>query len=256
MTATAQPPQEVFCMTCGPEAVLARDRLARTLHCPACGDVQHVPALPLFVVTGASGAGKTTVTGPLRGLLPDCEVFEADLTLQVAALGWDTWRNTWLRLAHGVAMNGRVTVLCGSLLPSQLEDLPARKLLGPIHFCNLDCPDEVLAARLRARPSWRHDSIETTIGEHERFAAWLRAHIRPSWDTSVHTPAGAAGLIAAWVRGMLAAADGQPETLSGQGADGRDHPAVFTAYPDRGAVPDLGRQPTVTAVRGARGPVR
>jgi len=41
-------------------------------------------------------------------------VFEVGLTLQVAA---------------------RVTVLCGSLMPGQLEPLPARKLLGPIHFC-------------------------------------------------------------------------------------------------------------------------
>jgi hypothetical protein len=159
-----------------------------------------VPALPLFVVTGASGAGKTTVTGPLRRLLPDCAVFEADLTLQVAALGWETWRDTWLRLAHGEALNGRVTVLCGSLLPDQLDAVPARKLLGPIHFCDLDCPGDVLAARLRARPSWRHSSLETAIAEHQRFAAWLRAHIQPCYDTSALTPDETAAQIAAWVR--------------------------------------------------------
>lgn len=62
MTVTGQPPEEVFCMTCGLRAVLLRDRLAGTLRCPRCGHIQHVPALPLFVVTGASGAGKTTVT--------------------------------------------------------------------------------------------------------------------------------------------------------------------------------------------------
>jgi hypothetical protein len=84
---------------------------------------------------------------------PDCAVFEVDLTLQVAALGWEIWRDTWLRVAHGEALHGRVTVLCGSLMPDQLGAVPARKLLGPIHFCDLDCPDDVLAARLRARPS-------------------------------------------------------------------------------------------------------
>jgi hypothetical protein len=205
---TPLPPAEVFCMTCGPDAALRRDPLERTLHCARCGDVQEVPALPLFVVTGASGAGKSTLTGPLRGLLPDCEVVEADATLQVAALGLDIWRDTWLRLAHEVALNGRVTVLCGSLLPSQLEDVPARKLLGPIHFCNLDCPDEVLAERLGARPSWRHAASDTFIAEHLRFAAWLRTHIRPSFDTSVLTPAEAAGEIATWVRTLLATGNG------------------------------------------------
>jgi hypothetical protein len=136
-------------------------------------------------------------------LLPECAVFEADLTLQVAALGLDTWRDTWLRLAHGVALNGRVTVLCGSLLPDQLDVLPARKLLGPIHFCNLDCPGEVLARRLRARPSWRHSSTETAIADHQRFAAWLRTHIHPCYDTSVLTPEEVAEHIAAWARRLL-----------------------------------------------------
>lgn len=203
MTGPVRPPAEVFCMTCGPAAALERDPGAPVLRCPRCGDVQRVPALPLFVVTGASGAGKTTVTGPLRRLLPDCAVFETDLTLQVAALGLDTWRDTWLRLAYGMALNGRATVLCGSFLPDQLDSLPARKLLGPVHFCNLDCAGDVLAGRLRARPPWRHSSTDTAIAEHRRFAAWLRAHIQPSFDTSVLTPGETAEHIAAWVRREL-----------------------------------------------------
>jgi len=203
MTAPRRLPEEIFCMTCGPDVLLRRDPRAPVLQCPRCGDSVPVPALPLFVVTGASGAGKTTIAGPLRGLLPDCDVFEVDLTLQVAALGWETWRDTWLRLAHAVALNGRVSVLCGSLLPDQLESVPARRLLGPIHFCNLDCPDDVLAARLRARPSWRHGSVETAIANHQRFAAWLRAHIQPSWDTSALTPGEAAERVAAWVQDLL-----------------------------------------------------
>lgn len=105
--------------------------------------------------------------------------------------------------AHGEALNGRVMVLCGSLLPDQLDAVPARKLLGPIHFCDLDCPDDVLAARLCARPSWRHSSSETVIAEHQRFAAWLRTHIQPCYDTSALTPDETAAQIAAWIRRRL-----------------------------------------------------
>ena len=86
-------------MNCGPDTVLERHG-GPVLHCPRCGIPQPVPDLPLFVVTGASGTGKTTITGPLRRALPGCDVFDADIILQVAALGWDNWRNTWLRLAH------------------------------------------------------------------------------------------------------------------------------------------------------------
>ena len=203
MTILERPPDEVFCLTCGPEAVLARDPAAPVLRCASCGAVTAVPALPLFVVTGASGAGKTTVTGPLCRLLPECAVFEGDLVNQIAALGWDMWRDTWLRVAHGVAQGGRPTVLCTSLLPSQLESLPARKLLGPIHFANLDCPDDVLAARLRARPAWRRTSTDEVIANHQRFAAWLREHIDPTWDTSTLTSDEVAARVAAWVRTLL-----------------------------------------------------
>lgn len=159
--------------------------------------------MPLFVVTGPSGAGKTTITPLLRGLLPECDVFEGDLTLHAAAAGYDHWRNTWLQIAHGVALNGRAAVLSGSLLPDQLEGLPARKLVGPIHFCTLDCPDDIIAARLRARPAWRGASSETVIAQHQEFGAWLRTHISPCFDTASVSPGEVAERVAAWVRGAL-----------------------------------------------------
>jgi hypothetical protein len=156
-----------------------------------------------LVVTGASGSGKSTIVDGLRRRLPQCEVFESDLILHVAALGWDAWRATWLLLAHGIALNGRATVLCGSLLPDQLEALSTRQLVGPVHFCNLDCPDAVLAERLRARPAWRGSSSEENIAEHQRFAAWLRARIRPTFDTSVLTVDEVADRVARWVVSLL-----------------------------------------------------
>lgn len=192
-------------MRCGPDVILDADPRAHLLRCRCCGTESRLPVLPLFVVTGASGTGKTAITEPLRPLLPGCLVFETDVILHVAALGWDTWRNTWLQLAHAVALGGQATVLTGSFTPDQLEHLPARKLVGPIHFALLDCPDDVLAGRLRARPAWRGTSSEAKITEHQRFAAWLRASITPCFDTSTASAADVAGQIAAWVRARLPA---------------------------------------------------
>ncbi len=189
-------------MGCGPGTNLDADPRAHRLRCPRCGCESWLPALPLFVVTGASGAGKSTITGPLRDLLPGCLVFETDVILHVAALGWETWRNTWLQLAHAVALGGQATVLTGSFTPDQLERLPARKLIGPIRFALLDCPDDVLADRLRERPAWRASSTEAKITEHQRFAAWLRARITPSFDTSTVGAAEVADRVAAWVQAL------------------------------------------------------
>ena len=191
-------------MQCGQDTAMQPGPQADQLRCPRCGTVQPLPGIPLFVVTGASGTGKSTVAEPLRARLPECMIFDTDVILHVAALGWDTWRDTWLQLAHAIALNGRATVLCGSLLPDQIEGLPARRLVGPIHFCNLDCPDAVLADRLRNRPAWRGSSKEPAIAEHQRFAAWLRTHIQPTFDTSSQPPAQVADHIANWIRPLLA----------------------------------------------------
>jgi hypothetical protein len=211
MGTATRPPDEAFCMQCGPGAVLQPDRQAPLLRCPRCGAEQRLPTHPLLVVTGASGTGETTIVAPLRRRLPDCEVFETDTILHVAALGWDTWRNTWLQLAYAIALNGRASVLCGSLVPEHLENLPARWLVGPIHFCNLDCPDAVLAERLRARPAWRASSHQAKIVEHQRFAAWLRARIQPTFDTSKLSADAVADRVAGWVQQLLAStAPGDP----------------------------------------------
>jgi ribosomal protein S27AE len=219
MSRPPKPPDEVFCMGCGPGTTLDADPVAQRLRCPRCGSESWLPALPLFVVTGASGTGKSTVTAPLRSLLPGCLVLESDVTLHLAALGWDTWRNTWLQLSHAVALGGQATVLTGSLTPDQLERLPARKLIGPIHFALLDCPDEVLAGRLRARPAWRGTSTEAKITENQRFAAWLRARISPSFDTSTASAAEVADRLAAWIQPLLPPRTHDPDCAAGSSGE-------------------------------------
>ncbi|MGH3201560.1 MAG: hypothetical protein ACRDOA_12540 [Streptosporangiaceae bacterium] len=75
------------------------------------------------------------------------------------------------RCGTAAALGGQATVLTGTFTPGQLERLPARKLIGPIHFALLDGPADVLAGRLRARPAWRGTSSPAKITENQRFAA-------------------------------------------------------------------------------------
>jgi predicted kinase len=198
-------PDEVFCMECGPGTVTEPDPTAKSMRCRQCGAQTARSDLPLFVVAGVSGSGKSTVLESLRPRLPDYELFDVDLILHVAALGWETWRNTWLQLAGAIALNGRPTVLLGTLTPGQLSELPARRLIGPVHFCLLDAPNEVIANRLRSRPAWR-GCTEEFIEKQRNFGAQLRAEITPVFDTARLDPAATAECIAAWVRAQHPAA--------------------------------------------------
>ena len=47
--------------------------------CPACNHRFRFLKLPLFVVSGAGGTGKSTVSQGLPALLPECVVLEGDI---------------------------------------------------------------------------------------------------------------------------------------------------------------------------------
>jgi gluconate kinase/DNA-directed RNA polymerase subunit RPC12/RpoP len=202
-TTSERPVQVEFCLQCGPETGLRSEGDGSQLRCPRCGWVREVSLRPLFVVTGVSGAGKTTVANLLAHMVDDCEVFDVDLILHVAALGWETWRATWLQVAHGIAQNGRSTVLCGTITPDQLDELPTRQLIGPIYSCLLDCPDAVLVERLRARPAWR-GTDEQFVTRQLGFAAWLRTRIEPSFASYAREPHAVADQVADWITSRLA----------------------------------------------------
>ena len=86
--------------------------------------------------------------------------------------------------------------MCGSLVPHEIDRLPVRPFLGPIHYANLDTTDEVWIARLRSRPAWRGWE-EKLIREHQEFAAHLRQMITPTFSTSDCTPQEVAERVAA-----------------------------------------------------------
>jgi hypothetical protein len=140
--------------------------------CPHCGYRRPFLRLPLFQVTGASGAGKTRVCRNLPAALPECVVLDQDILL--TGLPWEQHRRNWLRLAVNVHQGGRSVVFVGTQLREHYEQLPERAWFDEVHYVSLVCDDEELAARLRARPS-RRDTTDETIAEMQQFNRWLKA---------------------------------------------------------------------------------
>src|ERR687893_436135 len=147
------------------------------LICGECGHRQSSARQPLFCLAGPSGTGKSTVARALLPRLSDRFVILEQDVLWLPELSDPTdehrlFRSTWLRLAAMIGQNGRPVLLCGTVVPPELEPLPERALFTHIHYLALTCEAGVLAGRLRARPTWRRWD-EARIAETLDYAAWL-----------------------------------------------------------------------------------
>jgi broad-specificity NMP kinase len=198
----------LVCPRCGAHALTNAERAPDSTRCAACGASTPANVFPLFVVTGASGAGKTTVVPALRRRLPECVVFDKDLLWGRGTA--EQFTNNWLRIAYAVAQCGRHAVICGTIMPGDVDACEDRGLVGAVHFLNLHCGDEVRGRRLRARPPWRGVDDEYVV-EHERFARWLleSAATRfdpamPTVDTSDRSAEEVADAVGRWVERVLA----------------------------------------------------
>lgn len=147
--------------------------------CPHCGHRQRFVQLPLFVITGASGAGKTTLCLELVSrLAAECVVLESDVLwgpeFDKPEDNYRRFRDVWLRLAKNVSQTGRPVVLCGTAVPDQLEVSPERRYFTAVHYLALVCDDAVLARRLQDRPGWRQSAAPELVEKMRAFNGWLR----------------------------------------------------------------------------------
>ena len=195
----------MFCDRCGEYAVRRAGLVEEigTFRCARCHREFERRVLPLSIVTGASGAGKTSIIPPLQRLLTECGVLDKDA---MWATTWDMAYNNLLRVASALAQGGRHTVIVGTILPEMLDPLSDRCLVGMIRYANLHCDDENRARRLLTRRTWDIPDDEF-IDQHRVFAQWLLDHAATdfdppmsTFDTTSRPPGDVARDVAAWVR--------------------------------------------------------
>lgn len=120
-------------------------------------------ASPVLVLTGAPGAGKTTIAAALATMLPAFSVIDMDTLLEPAgALAgvdlrrpeaaplWPAYNDLALRIAATLAQ-ARPVLLLGPLVPDEVERAPSRHLLTSTEWAVLDCSDEARRERLEGR---------------------------------------------------------------------------------------------------------
>ena len=157
----------------------------------------------LHLLTGPCASGKSTLVPHLARLLPDVVVFDWDVLLPGLSAAADkdahTDRSTWfglhlmwLAIVESVLTGGRDVLLCG---PLRAEEITHRGPVAyPIRCAYLDCGDEVLRERLRAR-----GVTEPEVDEELSALAALRPSPCEAIPASGF-PEQSAATVAAWVR--------------------------------------------------------
>lgn len=182
----------------GPEAI-----------CAHCGHRHRFRMLPLHIVTGPSGAGKTTICASLAGTLDDVVCLESDVLWGgLAATPEDDYRgywDYWLRLAAAISQAGRPVALFGTTLPERIEPSPNRRYFSAVRYLALVCDDAGLERRLRARPAWRGCDevfIAGALAYNRRLKAEAAAGAlyEELLDITGLSVAQAAGCVAAWLK--------------------------------------------------------
>jgi adenylate kinase family enzyme len=177
--------------------------------CPNCEYRHKFIRLPLFVLTGASGVGKTATCLALVAKAKDFVVMESDILwrdeFNQPATEYRDYRETWLRVCKNISQAGRPVILCGAGVPAQFEECVERRYFSDIHYLALVCEDEVLASRLRSRPAWRASDTDQYIKEHVEFNRWLKDNARTTQppiallDTSEITVGGSVAGVEQWM---------------------------------------------------------
>ena len=149
--------------------------------CPECGYRHLFKQLPLLIVSGASGAGKSTVCHKLVGNVSKAVLLDSDILWRAEFNRPDHHRDyfeTWLRLCKNISQSGRPVVLfgAGAGVPDNIENCVERRYFSAVHYLALVCSDVALTERLRQRPEWRGSGEPAYIDDHVRFNRWFQAY--------------------------------------------------------------------------------
>jgi predicted kinase len=180
--------------------------------CPACGHAHPFRRLPLFLICGASGTGKSAICNDLAGRFDAAVLLEGDILWRPdfdrPEDGYRDLFETWLRLAKNIGQAGRpVAVFMAGATPQHVESCIERRYFSATHYLALTCKDDLLRSRLRARPGWRDAGTSPFVARQVEFNAHLRAAgaagVLATVDTSALTVAAAADAVAGWLSARL-----------------------------------------------------
>lgn len=211
------------CCQCGvyrADKIIASD--GSIAICPECGHQHPFRRLPLLLVSGASGAGKSTVCHALLGRSLEVVLLDSDILwrpeFNMPADNYRSFFETWLRMCKNIGQAGQPVVLFGAGVgvPANLEPCVERRYFSKTHYLALTCEDEQLVERLKHRPVWRQTHSLEYQSEHVQFNNWFKAQASQSVpaieliDTTAMPVEDTTEYVTTWIRAKICAPNNAP----------------------------------------------
>ncbi len=123
------------------------------IHCLRCGNVWKYISLPLFILTGCSGVGKTTTAIEVMHRKVDFVILDADMFYGFMPLETDEDYKKWVELIENISKNimqsGRPVLwtMAGNL--DKLHHAYNSRFFSDIHCLALVCDEELLRSRMK-----------------------------------------------------------------------------------------------------------
>lgn len=164
----------------------------------------------LFIITGASCIGKSTLCEQLFLKEKEYIVMESDLLwneiYNTPNDNYCEYRRLWMRVCSNISQIGKPVVLCGCAVPEQFENQPERKLFQDIHYLAIVSDQKTIENRmLRGRKIDDLDWIKSSIN----FNNWLKQNANNTspcitlLDNTELNPKQAAEIAHKWIMNKL-----------------------------------------------------
>lgn len=198
-----------ICPKCGNTA-WGKKVKGNIISCPECGAQWDFLKLPLFVVTGASGVGKTTTVQALQGMTRDFVCMDMDFFHNI--MPHET-EDDYMAQTEQMAMFSRNIMQCGKPVVwaragniGMLDQGYGPRFFSGIHVLALTCPESELRRRMAegrgiADESWIQSSVDYNryFLEHE----YVRGVKFERLDVGGVPVREAAKAVERWIRGKL-----------------------------------------------------
>jgi Nitrous oxide reductase len=142
--------------------------------CKDCGNPHPFKRLPLFVVIGSSGSGKTNVCLEMPNVTQDIICLDGDIFLPMAAAtdgNWDSFRYLVMEVCVNISQYGKPVAIFHGGMPDDYINNDMAKFFQKIVPIGIYADEEDIVKRLSNRPAWRKSSSPDMIENMVKYNA-------------------------------------------------------------------------------------